>query len=221
VSEAVAEEARRWYRVRDAAVVANGVDTELFAPADRAAARESLGLAPDGRYALFVGRFEAGKGAEQALRGALGAGYELLVAGRGAPARAQSLGVLGPERLAHAYAASDCVLLPSLYEACSLVVLEAIACGRPLLTTSVGWMKTLLRALPEYSRLCVRCDTLDIERRLRELPDLDVDRLATSARSLVLEHNALGAWSASWRELLSDFAPLGGPSIASAAAGAR
>ncbi|HEX3692044.1 MAG TPA: glycosyltransferase family 4 protein [Solirubrobacteraceae bacterium] len=221
VSEAVAEEARRWYRVRDAAVLANGVDVELFAPGDRAAARDSLGLAPDRRYALFVGRFEAGKGAEQALQGARGAGYELLVAGRGAPAEAHSLGVLGPERLAEAYAASDCVLLPSLYEACSLVVLEAIACGRPLLTTPVGWMKTLLHALPDYSRLCVRCDALDIEGRLRELPDLDADRLAASARSYVLEHNSLGAWSAGWRELLDDFAPPAGSSIVSAAGGAR
>ncbi len=221
VSEAVAEEARRWYRVGEHAVIANGVDTELFAPRDRAAARALLGLAPDRRYALFVGRFEAGKGAEQALLGARGAGYELLVAGRGAPAEARSLGVLGPERLAQAYAACDCVLLPSLYEACSLVVLEAIACGRPLLTTPVGWMQTLLRAQPEYGQLCVRCERDDIERKLRELPDLDVGRPVESARAFVLEHNTLQAWSAHWRELLAGVVPIHGSSIATAATGER
>lgn len=221
VSDAVAEEARRWYRTSDPLVIANGVDTELFAPADRARARARLGLALDGRYALFVGRFEAAKGAEQALRGARAAGYELLVAGRNAPAEARALGVLEPERLAQAYAASDCVLLPSLYEACSLVVLEAIACSRPLLTTPVGWMKTLLRALPEYRRLCVRCDAGDVERRLRELPDLGAAGLADAARAFVLEHNTLQTWSARWRELLPGVAPRQGFSVASAGGRSR
>jgi len=207
VSEAVAQETHRWYRVRGASVLANGVDAELFAPADRASARSRLGLDSDGRYALFVGRFEAGKGAEQALLGARRAGYELLVAGRGAPAEARSLGVLEPEQLAQAYAASDCVLLPSLYEACSLVVLEAIACARPLLTTPVGWMKTLLREVPEYARLCVRSDEREVEQRLLELPQLEGERLAAAARAFVLEHNTLRLWSERWRELLAAAVP--------------
>jgi glycosyltransferase involved in cell wall biosynthesis len=221
VSEAVAQEARRWYRVRDSAVVANAVDTELLLPGERARARARLGLAQDGRYALFVGRFEPAKGADRALAGARGAGYELLVAGQGAPPGARSLGVLAPERLPEAYAACDCVLLPSLYEACSLVVLEAIACGRPLLTTPVGWMKTLLRALPEYGRLCVRSDAGDIERRLRELPGLGADRLTEAARAFVLEHNTLQAWSERWRELLAGVVAPRGSAVAATAAGGR
>lgn len=219
VSETVAEEARRWYRVADSSVLANAVDTDLFAPSDRASARTRLGLAPEGRYALFVGRFEAGKGAEQALGGAHRAGYELLVAGSGAPAEARSLGVLAPEQLVQAYAACDCVLLPSLYEACSLVVLEAMACARPLITTPVGWMQTLLRAVPEYSQLCVRCDERDVESRLRELGDLDGERLASSARAYVLEHNSLRRWSEHWRELLATVVPASGSAATLAGAG--
>jgi glycosyltransferase involved in cell wall biosynthesis len=203
VSESTAEEVRRYYRLAETTVIPNGIDTATFAPGDQLVARERLGLQPDARYATFVGRFEHGKGGQLALEATTRAGYELLIAGpTGDGHGAHHLGVLSPEQLADAYAAADCVVFPSLYEGCSLVVLEALACGRPLITTRVGWMSTLLRAVPEYERLCVQPTVDDICTRLRELSDVDTTPLISAARAFVLEHNSLDAFGRHWQALL-------------------
>jgi glycosyltransferase involved in cell wall biosynthesis len=203
VSETTAEEVRRYYRLAGTAVIPNGIDTATFAPRDRSAARERLGLRTDARYATFVGRFEHGKGDHLALEATGRAGYELLIAGpTGDGHGAHHLGVLPPEQLADAYAAADCVVFPSRYEGCSLVVLEALACGRPLITTRVGWMNTLLRAVPEYDQLCVEPTVDDIHARLRALSDLDTAPLISTAREFVLEHNSLERYGEHWRALL-------------------
>jgi glycosyltransferase involved in cell wall biosynthesis len=204
VAETVAEEVRRYYRLHADAIIPNGVDTNLFAPHDKASSRHRLGLTSDRHYALFVGRMELGKGSDLLVDAARRAGYELLVAGATGTAGARHLGILAPEALADAYAASDCVLFPSRYEACSLVVLEALACGRPLLTTRVGWMKTLLRAVPEYDALCIEPNIEDISTRLRDLSEIDSAGFSSAARAFVVENNSLERWSQRWLELIED-----------------
>jgi glycosyltransferase involved in cell wall biosynthesis len=145
---------------------------------------------------------DEGKGASLLAPACERAGYELVVAGRDTGAGAVNLGVLAPEELAVAYCAVDCVLFPSLYEACSYVVLEALACGAPLITTRVGWMPTLLAAVPAYDALCVEPVLEQLVERLRGLDQIDTEQLSTAARAFVLEHNSLDAYAASWQELL-------------------
>jgi len=211
VSELVAEEVHRYYRLRADAVIPNSVDTKLFAPRDMHEARDRLGLPQTGRYALFVGRLEHGKGSDLVLQGARRGGYELLIAGATGTPGSRHLGVLEPEALAHAYAASDCVLLPSRYEGCSLVVLEALASGRPLLTTRVGWMSTFLRGVPDYDKLCVEANVEDIARRLHALSSEQTEPLCSRARAFVLEHNGGERWSRRWQELISGLVCPQGP----------
>jgi glycosyltransferase involved in cell wall biosynthesis len=202
VSDATAREVRRYYGVRSDAVIPNGIDTGIFRPRERVGARLRLGLAEAGQYCLFVGRMQHRKGGDLLVPASREAGYELVIAGaEGAPG-AHHLGILDAESLADAYSAADCVLFPSRYEACSYVVLEALACGVPLLTTEVGWMPTFLRAVPEYKALCVRPIHDDIVTRLRQLADLDTDQLTLRAREWVAEHNSLERYAERWRNLL-------------------
>ncbi|HTC60474.1 MAG TPA: glycosyltransferase family 4 protein [Solirubrobacteraceae bacterium] len=206
VSEAAAAEARRYYRAHVDNVIPNGIDTAVFAPRESGEARTRLGIPAEGRYALFVGRMDYRKGSDILLGATVSAGYELLIAGASGAHGARHLGVLGPEELADAYSASDCVVFPSRYEACSLVVLEALACGRPLLTTRVGWMRTFLRALPAYETLCVEPTLEDVRGRLLALPEMDLTGLASQARAFVLAHNSLARYGEHWRKLLEGLA---------------
>jgi glycosyltransferase involved in cell wall biosynthesis len=205
VSQKAAEEVRRYYGVKSDAVIPNGVDTKMFRPQPREQARQSLGLASDGRYALYVGRLQRLKGTELLVDASREAGYELLIAGEsGDSAATRNLGVLDPQELARAYAAADCVLFPSRYEACSYVVLEALSCGVPLITTRVGWMPSFLQGVPQYERLCVEPVHDEIVARLRALPTIDTASLTSAAREWIVTHNSLESYASHWRALLAD-----------------
>jgi glycosyltransferase involved in cell wall biosynthesis len=125
------------------------------------------------------------------------------VAGPGEFSGVRQLGILEPAQLARAYCAADCVVLPSSYESCSYVVLEALACGVPLITTRVGWMKTFVRALPAYDALCIRQDEEEIADRLRRLAELADGDLVTQASAYVTQHHGLDEYRRRWGELVS------------------
>ena len=204
VSETAAQETRRYYRRAPAAVIPNGVDTAVFSPRDRAGARERLGLDARRSYALFVGRLEYRKGADLLMPACRDAGFELAIAGsKGAPG-AHHLGVLDAAGLADAYAAADCVLFPTRYEACSYVILEGLACATPVVTTRVGWMRTFLRAMPEYEALCVEPEATDVAAGLRRLRDIDATGAAARAREWLVEHNGLDRFRSDWLALIDD-----------------
>jgi glycosyltransferase involved in cell wall biosynthesis len=202
VSESAAREVRRWFRLDVDEVIPNGVDTDLFHPRERAEARRRLGLGQEARLALFVGRTEARKGADLLLPACERAGFELVVAGRNTLPGARGLGVLSPEDTAWAYAAADCVLFPTRYEACSWVVLEALASGTPLLTTRVGWMETFLRELPAYRALCVWPEVEDLAAGLRALADDPRPEVTAAARDWIERNAGYGRFAERWGALI-------------------
>ena len=207
VSRSAAAEVRRFYRVRTDAVLTNAIDTEIFRPLPRSDARAALGVPEDARLALFVGRPEARKGAHLLPGAARRAGYELAIAGAGELDGARQLGVLAPHRLAIAYSAADCVVLPSSYEACSFVVLEALACGAPLVATRVGWMNDLLECHPAYDALCVSRSEDEIADRLMRLDQLSAPELLADVRAWVRAHHNLDTYACQWHELLKRIRP--------------
>ena len=132
-------------------VLRNGVDLELFRPLERQVVREQLGVA--GTLLLSVGNLIEQKGHDIAIRALAGIpGTELIVIGRGSMARAlrelaASLGVservrfidnLSQVELVRYYNAADALVLASVSEGMPNVVLEAIACGTPVVATATG-----------------------------------------------------------------------------------
>lgn len=126
-------------------VVYNGVPLDAFQrqEEDRAATRETLQLGKDDIAVLFAGTGWERKG----LRFAIEAierqdkRMRLLVAGRGEhrrfqSSRAQFLGVV--REMPSLYHAADVFLLPTLYDPFSNACLEALAAGRPVITTSAN-----------------------------------------------------------------------------------
>ncbi len=147
-------------------VVPCGVDLELFRPLEKVHSRRSLGFDPDEAIVLFVGRFSPVKGLErlfQAVRLLRGfPGLRLVLVGgegAGAPAHEElrstidQLGIAGSVRfvgqvehhhLPEFYSSADVLVVPSHYESFGLVSLEALACGTPVVSTTVGAMEQII-----------------------------------------------------------------------------
>lgn len=127
-------------------VISNGVDLDEFRPG--AVDRASIGLPPAGPLALFVGALRTGRKNLDTLLHALARLPELQLAvvgdveGSPYPQLARELGLaqrvtfLGFRRdVATLMRAVDVLVCPSRYEPFSLVVLEAMAAGLPVVTT--------------------------------------------------------------------------------------
>ena len=138
-------------------VVHNAVDLDRIAVPASPGLRAELGVEGDAPLVLTTARLEEQKGHSVLLRAAAGVPDAVFVlAGEGAlrgalEAEAAELGVaerirfLGertdvPELLA----ACDVFALPSLYEGSSLAVLEAMAAGRPVVSSMIGGTDELI-----------------------------------------------------------------------------
>lgn len=107
------------------------------------------GFAPDGPraagdYVLAVGTLEPRKNLVRLAEAARLAGAELRVVGaRGwgdveLPSHVRLLGAVGDDELAALYRGARCLAYPSLYEGFGIPIVEAMACGAPVVTSRGG-----------------------------------------------------------------------------------
>jgi glycosyltransferase involved in cell wall biosynthesis len=146
------------------AVIPPGVDLDRFQPGDRSAARARLGIADGVAVAVTVRRLVRRTGVDlllEAWRRAPGPdGAVLLIAGTGVEGdrlRAEAagmdsvrfLGAVDDAELADLYRAADVSVVPSRsLEGFGLVVLESLACGTPVVGTTVGGLPEVLADRP-------------------------------------------------------------------------
>jgi UDP-glucose:(heptosyl)LPS alpha-1,3-glucosyltransferase len=144
-------DAHPWLEKEKTRVIYNRPDLARFLPSEtgaRQAARARFELAPGEIAVATAGTNFALKGVGTLIEALalLPPRYVALVAGgRGAgrwARRAEALGLTGRVRflgrvsdMEALYAASDAFCLPSFYDACSNAVLEALACGLPVIST--------------------------------------------------------------------------------------
>lgn len=162
VSKGVADELRSCYPALTAAVkvVPNGVDSERFSPNvdHRHAVREELLLSESASVAVFLGGDWTRKGLAIAIEAiVMTSDWHLVVVGDGPRTlfekHVESLNAVGrvhfvgpqarPERF---LAAGDAFVLPSAYEAFPLVLLEAAACGLPLIVSPINGASEVVEA---------------------------------------------------------------------------
>ncbi len=162
VSDKIEREFRQTYPTIDFRCVQlrNAVDLERFHDQDRDLAsqrlKEQLNVGSGEHVAVFVAHQFLLKGLRHAIESiARSAAWHLVVAGRGRPASFRRLAKkLGAERRVHfigpardsrtLLAAADACLLPTYYDTCSLVILESLACGTPVVTTEQSGLSELL-----------------------------------------------------------------------------
>jgi teichuronic acid biosynthesis glycosyltransferase TuaC len=157
---------------RRVAVLPTGVNLARFERTDRRAAREKLGLDPDGRYLLFPSdpaRPEKRHDRARALTEAAGA--HLL-----------SYEATPPSDVPLMINAANAVIVTSEREGFGLAALEALACDVPALSTDVGIAPLALKGLPGTLAAPFDVDSwLAVVRPHLDDPDPRVDGRARAA----------------------------------------
>ncbi len=152
-----------------------GVDTSHFYPIPADEAKQYIGLQPENRMALFVGRIEPLKGVDILIQAMaqldardLARPFHLAVIGGEVGVAPQDmsaemmrlqklcddlrmgsmvvfLGKRSQDTLPYYYSAAEVVVMPSLYESFGMVALEAMACGVPVIASEVGGLGYLVQ----------------------------------------------------------------------------
>ncbi len=146
-------------------VLRNGVDLEMFKPADRAAVRRIWRIRR--QTLLSVGHLIERKGHDLVVQALADLpDMDLIIAGDGPERdrlerlaaslnvadRVRILGVVDHHRLAELYSAVDLLVLASSREGWPNVLLEALACGTPVVATRI-WGTAEIVTMPEAGRL--------------------------------------------------------------------
>jgi teichuronic acid biosynthesis glycosyltransferase TuaC len=172
-------------------VLRNGVDLELFRPGDRAEARKKLGV--QGQVLASVGHLTARKGHHHVI-GALPTlpDATLLIAGEGeekaaleaqakelgVAARVRFLGALPQSQLRDVYNAADALVLASSREGWANVLLEAMACGTPVVASNI-WGTPEVVSEAAAGVLMPSLDTAGVAQGVRQLMAVPPDRAET------------------------------------------
>jgi len=206
----------------------NGVDLKKFQPQERTALRRDLGM--EGMVLLAVGNLIELKG-HALIIAALGElpDAQLHLIGEGPEQDslaelARQLGVsqrcyfhgnMPHTQLAHFYNAADALVLPSSREGMPNVVLEALACGTPVIATAVGGVPELIDS-EDVGVLLQDRSSAAIAAGVRELQANPCDR------DTVRRHGEGLGWSSTVDGLLGLYAEIGengtraGPNIGAA-----
>jgi alpha-1,6-mannosyltransferase len=188
-----------------------GVDVDTFAPTARRDLRRELQLPPATRLLVFAGRFSAEKNIPMLLEAfrRLGSPYHLLLIGGEASGRSGNVTRLpycrDNRQLASYLGAADAFVHAGVHETIGLVVLEALACARPVVAMRAG-------AIPELvdERIGLLAEPqLDASRSAANLADAicalyerDLDALGAAGRRHVVGNYG---WTRSLQSLMARY----------------
>jgi glycosyltransferase involved in cell wall biosynthesis len=184
-------------------VVGNGVDIQKFSPLPRAEARRALELPADAPVLVTVGALVERKGFHRviellpALRRRF-PGLSYLIVGGSSPEGDMSenlrrqvrslalddavhfLGPMRPERLSVPLSAADLFVLPTRNEGWANGLLEAMACGRPVVATDVGGNAEVL-CMPSLGRIVPFGDATALQQAIEQALSTTWDATAIRA----------------------------------------
>jgi glycosyltransferase involved in cell wall biosynthesis len=195
--------------------IVNGCDTSVFYVRDRGEARQKLSMDSDVEAVVYVGRMDMRKGLRELVQAAVALRarrprlYVYLVGeGPDKPALAAAIEQDGAGEYIHLLpgcsfddvalwmAACDLFTLPSYNEGCPNAVLEALACGRPVVATTVGGIPEIMGEA--CGALVPPRDPVALEQALERVLDSSWDAAAISS-------SRNRSWGAGAAELMEIF----------------
>jgi glycosyltransferase involved in cell wall biosynthesis len=200
-------------------VVGNGVDLDKFQPLPRAEARAALGLPADAQVLITVGALVERKGFHRviellpALRrehpgliylavggsspeGDMSAALDCQVQELGLGDAVRFLGPVVPDQLRVPLSAADVFVLATRNEGWANVILEAMACGLPVVASAVGGNAEVV-ASAELGTIVPFGDAAALESALRDALTRDWDRAA------IRRHAEANTWAHRVEDLLA------------------
>jgi len=159
ISNYTAASVRKIFRSIDPAVIYPGIDTAFFCPGHRSRNHEKFRL-------LFVGTAARRKGFDMLvpIMQRLGEGFSLAYADYAKPAMSvgmdniQALGRLSKDALLQVYRDCDALLFPTRFEGFGYAACEAMACGKPVITSD----NSSLPELVKHNETGLLCNTDDV-----------------------------------------------------------
>ena len=190
--------------------VINGCDLSVFHVRNRLEARQALQIDPAWEAVVYIGRKDVKKGLRELVEAAsmlhaqrpnlhvylVGEGpdrsiLDALISAKNATGYIHSLPACSFDDVSIWMAAADLVTLPSYMEGCPNVVLEALACGRPVVATNVGGIPEIMSN--ECGCLVPPREPVQLAQALASVLDREWDAETISAH-----------WSRSWSTVASE-----------------
>jgi glycosyltransferase involved in cell wall biosynthesis len=215
VSEETKESIEKYYKRKDAIVILNAIDINLFAKKDKLESKELFNLPKDKKLILFVGRLSYEKSPEMI--------YELAkkfekedVNFVFATDRILNWDLkntifllnIPNEKLPYLYSACDVFILPSKHEGFAYTLIEAMACGILFVISKVGGALEIYEKIPELRKFIL--DNLNTDefynkiKEILEMSDIEKNKLSNLARKFVLENCSLEIWKEKWIKLMNE-----------------
>jgi glycosyltransferase involved in cell wall biosynthesis len=179
----------------DIHTVPHGVNTSTFAPRDRQSARDVLGIPSDLKIAMFVADWlqDHRKGIDLLLAAVKEVDHDIGLLSIGRSVGSQEIdipcfhaGGISDERLlSFVYSAADLLICPTRQDNLPNVILEAMACGIPVVAFDVGGVSDLVRD-GQTGVLVPPQDVSALSRAIRMLVADDALRARLSAESRVI-----------------------------------
>lgn len=151
------------YRAKDIEVFPNGADHSIFYPMNKEEIRKKYGFDEKDYIGVYTGTFNNDKGILRAQEAALRAGNVKMIYIGGGENKPEGNNILFVGRLQHDKIpeylnAADFFILPTKAEGCCNAIVEAMACGLPIISSDGAYNDDILSE--EYS---IRTDPMDID----------------------------------------------------------
>lgn len=172
-----------------ACVIPNAIDNSLFYQRNKQECRKALGIPEDAFVPIFVGQFTDRKGTlrlDAALKQLNDSEIQVIFIGRG-PEDPTCKGIIskGPQPhdlLPRYLSAADVFVLPTLNEGCCNAVIEALACGLPVISSDRPFNYDVL---DESNSLLIDPENVDaIANAIKKVKDDEEMRLRLSKGAL-------------------------------------